>query len=303
MIPAELVPRQIKLPAKDGCRIVIFTGNSLRHDRFALRIQRDFGERVVGWFQVAPEAKQGPSLTRIWSQIYSKARRLAENPKKLLRTPRYETERISDKMRKFRSSQGAVEQRLFGDEVQSLRKNAHLQPMCVGDPNSPTIISRVESLNPYLILTLDGGIYSTRLLKTAKGLALNQHAGWCPAYRGSNTVVWGLYHRDIKHIGNTVHILIPGMDAGPIVRRSTACLIYEDTLESCFARVVALGTELMCEVVAEVIRADQLTVYDQPAEQGFTYLAAHLTEPILRAIDRDLSNGLLSTELSRLRHF
>src|ERR1035437_5034698 len=137
MIPAELVPRQIRLPEKDGCRIVIFTGDSLRHDRFALRIQKDFGERVVGWFQVVPETRQPASQTRILGRICSKMKSLAANPQRLVRAPGYIMERLHQKMRWHTPSQNDEEQRLFGDEVQSLRKSAHLQPLRVSDPNSP----------------------------------------------------------------------------------------------------------------------------------------------------------------------
>ena len=302
MIPVELVGRPIQLPEKDSCRIVIFTGTALRHDRFALRIQRDFGERVVGWFQVARASQLPLSGPKPSEHYYRSLKELVENPRKLLRLPLEAGERILRALSR-RPSQEEEEERLFGDEVRSLRKTAHLQPVRVSDPSAPAVVEAVEGLRPYLILTLGGAIYSERLLKAARGLALNQHDGWCPAYKGTHTVDWALFHRDIAHIGSTIHILTQGLDAGPIVRRSTACLVKGDTRESCFARVVALGTELMCEVVAEVIRADQLTVYDQPGGQGFTYLGAHRTEKILRAIDRDLGNGWLSSELSRLRTF
>jgi hypothetical protein len=76
-----------------------------------------------------------------------------------------------------------------------------------------------------------------------------------------------------------------------------------DTRESCFARVVALGTELMCEVVAEIIQSDEVTVYDQPGERGRTYLGMELTEQIRRTIDADLEAGWLQSELRRLSRF
>ena len=210
---------------------------------------------------------------------------------------------LPDKMWSRTPSLKEVEQRLFGAEVQSLRKSSHLQPIRVSDPNSPVVISQVASLNPYLIVTLGGAIYRQKLLNTAEGLALNQHDGWYPDYKGTGTVDWTLYHRDITRLGNTVHILTSSLDGGPILRRSTACLLGNDTRESCFARIVALGTELMCEVVADVIRNDHLTVYDQGDGRGFTYLGADLKGEVTRAVERDLRNGFLSFELSRLRNF
>lgn len=303
MIPAELTPRKLKLPKKDLCNIVIFTGTQLRHDRFALRIQQEFGQLVVGWYQVKQRTGHQDSRYSTAGRIIQKAKAVVRNPKKLFRTPQYLAQWILNRYSGTRVSQRQVEELLFGDEVRLLRENAHLEPRLVSDPNSPEIVDSVKSLNPYFLLTLGGAIYRKPLLKCARGLALNQHDGWCPAYRGSATVDWTLYKRDLAHVGNTVHILTSGMDAGPILRRSPACLIDDDTKESCFARVVALGTELLCEVVAEAIRSDEITVYEQLCEDGFTYLGGHLTKEVRRAVDRDLRNGWLRLELSRLRQF
>ena len=258
MIPSELTPGKIKLTGEGERTIVVFTGNQLRHDRFALRMQHEFGHRVIGWFQVQCEAGKGES---------------------------------------------GVEEALFADEVKVLRKGAHLKPVVVSDPDAQEVVDQVRELAPFFMVTLGGAIYSEPLLQCVRGVALNQHDGWCPEYKGANTVDWTFYHRDIAHLGNTVHILTSGMDAGPVVRRSSVCLVDNDTRESCFARVVALGTELMCEVVAEALEADEITVYDQPCGSGCTYLNHELTPEVIKAIDRDFQNGWLSFELSRVRRF
>src|SRR4051812_30217632 len=54
MIPAELEPIILNLPPAEVCRIVVITGQELRHDRFALRLQAEFPRLVVAWLQVAP---------------------------------------------------------------------------------------------------------------------------------------------------------------------------------------------------------------------------------------------------------
>ena len=302
MIPAELTSRQIQLPKKNGCRIVVITGNALRHDRFALRIQKEFGERVVGWYQVVRHSEQS-SLKQDDRRSIEKLKRMRERLSKALGGRIFPIKSNSETSQIRTPSQSEVEEQLFGTEVDGLRQTAHLVPQKVRNPNAPEVVQEIKSLDPYLILTLGGAIYREDLLNCASGLALNQHDGWCPEYKGSETVDWALYHRDIPRIGNTIHILTSGMDAGPIVRRSTACLVEGDTRRSCFARVVALGTELMCEVVAEIIRSDSLTVYDQTEGEGFTYLGAHRKEEIMRSVDQDLEAGFLSTELSRLREF
>ena len=106
-----------------------------------------------------------------------------------------------------------------------------------------------------------------------------------------------------EDVGSTVHITTGSADAGPILRRSHPCLIDTDSPESCFAKVVALGTELMIEVVKDIISNKEVIVYDQPMTEGRTYLNSELGRNILKTVYRDFSTNWLKNELLRLRNF
>jgi methionyl-tRNA formyltransferase len=192
---------------------------------------------------------------------------------------------------------------MFGEEIVKLKKLSYIMPKVVRNPNSAETIAFVKSLDPYFILTLGGAIYGKELRNCARGLALNQHDGWCPEYRGSNTADWALYHRDLTKVSNTIHVLTDGMDSGPILRRSSACLAVDDTPESCFARSVALGTELMCETVREIIQTKRARIFPQPQFAGFTYIRRDLTDDVREAIRRDLHAGMIRADISRRTRF
>jgi methionyl-tRNA formyltransferase len=204
--------------------------------------------------------------------------------------------------REAAASQKIVEQRIFGDEIEQLKKTAYLSPKAIQNPNSAETIEFVKALEPYFILTLAGSRYGKELRDCARGLALNQHHGWCPEYRGSYTVDWALYHRDLSKIANTVHVLTSGMDAGPILRRSIACLAIDDTPESYFARSVALGTELMCETVRELMQTKKARIFRQPQFTGYTYVGS-IPKDIKDAIRRDLRRGLIKRDITRRTAF
>jgi Formyl transferase len=302
MIPHDLPCRTISLPETDNHSIVVISGNALRHERFALRIQQEFGARVVAWLKCTGSAAT-PATSQPRVGIVERLTR------KLGRASRFDVRRAYQRWRRRgagraqRQRQQAAEEILFGDEVRSLQKSAVVSPRLIADPNAPDVVEYVRSLSPYFIATLGGDIFRKPLLDQARGVALNQHDGWCPEYKGSATVNWALYNRDLPRLGNTVHILTSGMDAGPILRRSTACIIPGDSPESCFARSVALGTELMCEVMTDIARCKQVPVFEQRPESGFTYLLRHLTPGVMDAIHRDFQAGWLATELDRLRQF
>ena len=52
MLPIDLEQKIIKLPDTKNHNIIIITGNSLRHNRFAYRIQKEFGELVLAWYEL-----------------------------------------------------------------------------------------------------------------------------------------------------------------------------------------------------------------------------------------------------------
>jgi methionyl-tRNA formyltransferase len=264
MLPHELDERRLRLPETTDHRIVIITGTALRHRRFAYRIQQEFGSLVAAWFEVGKPIP-GP---------------------------------VAGEDRQERA-----EQRLFESEVEELRRGAAVRPSAVVDPNAREFVRTLRELAPYFLLSLGGPLYRPEVLDCASGVAINQHAGWSPTFRGSNTVGWALYHRQLACVGTTVHITTAEVDAGPILRRSQAALTPWDTPEACFARVVALGTELMCEVVKDIIDSKEIVVYDQPPGRGVAYLGAQFDRAIEKAIHRDFSNGWLEEAIRGQKHF
>jgi len=322
LIPRELTPRKITLPSPGDHPIVLITGGALRHLRFAYRIQQEFGQSVVGWYQVGGRRPgEGAGTRPTWMRRLALAagdplfagmkwpdlkRYLSEHG--VLTTARKAGKILFERLgpgAAFRRQRRmiAAERRIFGREIESIERGARLEPVVVDDPNDPDVVAAIRALRPYFLLTHGGPIYGKALLEVARGLAINQHSGWSPEFKGSNTTDWALYHRSLDHVGCTVHVPISAVDAGPILRRSRPCLVGDENPEAIFARVVALGTELMIDVVKEIIRDHEITVYDQPAHTGRTWLASELTGRILRSIERDYRDGWLREELQRVRSF
>lgn len=285
MIPAEIEPTTLKLPPFDQPRIVVITGSAIRHTRFAMRVQAEFPGLVVAWLQVVPPPPASGTRPRRFTRSNAKrALRLLSNPRPIVDAVLKRIRRL----RNSRDSQQDAEQELFGAEILALQSKCYVQPTVVANPNAHEAIENIRRLDPYFILTLGGAIYGKELRACARGLAINQHDGWCPEYRGSRTIEWALYHRDLTKVANTVHVLTDGMDSGPILRRATCCLVEDETIESCFARSVALGTELMCEAVGEIIETGIARVFPQPQFGGYTFLERTMTDEMKDAIRRDL---------------
>lgn len=272
MIPSEIEPRPIHLPTLEG-GIVIATGNEPRHRRFALRMQQEFGKRIVAWYEWRGPMPQ-PSLQSWRAKLKHRAKLI------LGRIP------------------PPVPASICVEEVERLRMHAHLEPIVrdMSEIRSERFLQEMEDLRPLLFLTLGGGLYPRAVLETVHGFAINQHAGWSPDYKGTMTTDHALYHRDLDHIGPTVHITATGADSGPILRRSNPTLVAGERQEQVFERVVILGTELMIEVVHDLLAERPVFAFDQP-RTGKTYLAKDYTPLVNDSIWRDTRTDWLGKAL------
>jgi methionyl-tRNA formyltransferase len=309
MIPEELEPKTIKLPDNDSPRIL--TGNSLRHRRFALRIQQEFTTLVAGWYCFSGDAlKQAPKSRK--EKIQQLIKDFWVGLKAEIRTSNYFNGMYYPvkftlrkiRLRRFFATFYRAEQKLFREEVEALSRFRVTEPRTFtkSDLRSDQFMDELKQHNAYFLLTLGGPIYSQDFLKTVSGICLNQHAGHSPEYKGSYTTEWALYHRDIQKISNTVHVTTPGADSGPIVKRSEPCFGPNDKAGEAFCRVVALGTEMLIQTVHEIIQNKTLTVYPQP-DSGKTYHSKEFTDEIALAVDQTVETGFIQKSLKQYRNF
>lgn len=311
MYPVEIEPERLTLPDSSHHNIIILTGSSLRHKRFAYRLQSEFGPQVVAWFEFKGEALQLQQqssaekikdLLRLLKHKAAKSYRKGHYGKMLLSPIHVSVEKM--RLRNFFSKYTREEQRIFGLEVKRLKAKAHLEPIPVTkqDLASPKFHETLASLNAYFLLTLGGPIYPKQVLESVQGLCINQHAGHSPLYKGSYTTEWELYHRKIECISSTVHITTAHADAGPILRRSQPTLSNTDNAGSIFCKVVALGTELMIDAVREIMQTKTIEVFPQP-QIGTTYKAKDFSDDIALAIARDINHNYLESALNAQRNY
>ena len=217
---------------------------------------------------------------------------------------RWHARRDQRRLHAYFAAQQRAEQALFAAEVAELADFAAVQPQRIhpADVNGAPFIAQMQALSPFFLLTLGGPLYKPALLATVRGVALNQHAGHSPDLRGSNTTEWALYHRDLDRVSATIHLTTSGADAGPILRRSQPCLFPDDDPNTIFARVVALGTELLIESVRQIMAGEPVRVFPQPPHSGRTHLGQELNA-ILAPIQRDFAADWLPAELQRQRQF
>jgi hypothetical protein len=121
--------------------------------------------------------------------------------------------------------EGARTRTIFRTEVPVLREDPDivnedwLTYLEVDNINSKADRGRLEALEPDLILLAGAPILSRRTIRVARVACMNPHCGITPEYAGSSPIDRAIYERRFDHIGYTVHLVVPTVDAGPVIHQ------------------------------------------------------------------------------------
>ena len=308
MIPCDLEAKHIELPPTDQHTIVLFTDAShgeLLCERFALRVQQDFGDQVLAWFMYQPQVDSGPPQSlwvRIWTSVTRELRLVYHRPSVVFSWFDKSWTMLQDRLG-GRHPLAVAQDRMLGEEIRSLRTAGKLSPIPIDDSSRAECVAQVQRLNPYFFLSLGETPNVDELRPAVRGIMLNQHVGWCPDHRGAHSVYWAMYHRELGRLGATIHASVLEANAGPIFRRAPACLLPHDDALNCYVRSAVLGTELMCETVGELVAKKRATVFEQPCRRGLTHRAEDLDREVRQRIREDFAGQWLGTELRRARDY
>jgi methionyl-tRNA formyltransferase len=136
--------------------------------------------------------------------------------------------------------------------------------------NSATTRQLIEDLAPDLTVVAGTGVLGRRLLAAMPGIVLNVHGGWLPEYRGNHGVYFAYRAGDWDRIGATVHLVVPTLDAGPVLARVAPELRPGDTDEDLNERAVHRAALRLVDLALDLERGTTLTATPQP-DVGTTY--------------------------------
>lgn len=274
----------IELPASKRCTIVVVSGSALRRQYAALRLQAAFPDLVTAWLcaptPAPPVVRPEGRLARVKSVL-----------RQVLSGPQRGAPSLAD-----------VEDRFLGPDVKRLTAHCRIRAIEIDEAGSADTFAMVEALQPYFVVFVGAGANWERTLRgCARGLALSQRDGWVSDQAGVDPIQYALYHRDLTAIGSMIQIT-PGGD-GPmgILWRATACLAIDDDLQTCLVRCAALGADLMCDAVAELMAERRARPVAASSADGFAIAAV----PPDIAIDVQglLAGGFIPQAVARYQTF
>jgi phosphoribosylglycinamide formyltransferase 1 len=181
-------------------KIVIFTGNELRH----LFIHNYF---------IKSKIKLLKTFSETTDQDIKK--RLGNN---------FKNNSILKKHFKLRDES----EKVFFNEIKknNLKKIKFINK---GEINSEKIFKEIIKLNPDLIISFGCSLINDRIIKKFKKKIINIHLGISPYYRGSGTNIWTLINNEPFLFGATFMLIDKGIDTGKILQQFRANIFKNDT--------------------------------------------------------------------------
>jgi methionyl-tRNA formyltransferase len=119
----------------------------------------------------------------------------------------------------------------------------------------------LQSLEPDLILLAGAPILTASTISRAKVACLNAHCGITPDYCGSSPAIWAIAEERHDLVGYTVHLVVPVLDAGPIIHQ--AAVRWDGRrLRDLWPLLAAPMYEDLVHVTKRLVRGDQIRLTD-----------------------------------------
>jgi methionyl-tRNA formyltransferase len=115
--------------------------------------------------------------------------------------------------------------------------------------NAPSAIAALRADKPDLVVVFGTGVLRPPVIDAADTHIFNLHGGDPEEYRGLDTHLWAVYHRDFKGLITTLHRLDAGLDTGDIVLQAPVRLQRDMKLQA----LRAANTELCVTLTAALI--------------------------------------------------
>ena len=204
-------------------KIIILTGNEIRHKYFKLKLSLDRRFKVIASYcegtekSLANSIKLNPKISKL-EKLHVKARTQSELD--------------------FFSS--------YINSTPDLSKSINIKK---GDINHSYVVNQILKLKPDLLICYGSSLIKSKLLVHYKGKFLNVHLGLSPYYRGAGTNIWPLINREPEFVGATFMYIDQGIDTGNIIHQIRADYMLGDSPHSIGNRLIKKMTKEYGDII------------------------------------------------------
>ncbi|HWA70560.1 MAG TPA: formyltransferase family protein [Rhizomicrobium sp.] len=169
----------------------------------------------------------------------------------------------------------------------------------VEDLNADACVAQALAEKPDVICLYGTTILKAPWLEAFPDKIVNLHLGLSPFYRGSATLFWPFVHRELEHLGTTIHLAVAKVDAGNILARVDTDLRPGEDYYAITTRLIRDSIDRTPEVVAGYLEGRNLPRPQEPI-QGRVCRKADFNEDALRKMLDYAGNGLSAAEIQNI---
>lgn len=129
-----------------------------------------------------------------------------------------------------------------------------------GEINSEKYINEIIQLNPDLIISYGCSIIKSSLIKIFQKRFINIHLGLSPYYRGSGTNFFPFVNNEPEYVGVTFMYIDEGIDTGEIIHQIRPLMNFSDNVHQ-------IGNRLIKQMTEETLRIIEKFNCLQPLDQ------------------------------------
>lgn len=139
-------------------------------------------------------------------------------------------------------------------------------------PDDMNLCRQIENKPDYFITAGYGKILPESWLKYPKLGSLNLHFSLLPAYRGANPAEWAIMCGETK-TGITLIEMSNKLDGGDIIAQAEIPISDQDTRETLYQKLYALGAEKLPGWLLKCAESEVLSAHEQPKLSPTPYAA------------------------------
>lgn len=251
-------------------KVVLLTGNELRHDFFRKFVASDNQITVLTTFC---ESDKG-DLNQV-----------------------IENEEINTFRIKHLVARKKTEIDFFGlfcDFIPDESKPVYIER---GEINHIDNVEFISNLKPDLIISYGCSIIKSELLARFKGKFINIHLGLSPYYRGSGTNFWPFINKELQFIGTTFMYIDQGIDTGEIIHQIRADIEYNDNIHQIGNRLIKKSFEECVKIIKNFKYFKRMTSLNFDKNEERYYRKKDFTEDAMTIAYENLKDGLVENYL------
>ena len=170
----------------------------------------------------------------------------------------------------------------------------------VSDINDKEHIAWALAQRVEVVLLFGTAILGDEWLAAFPNKIINLHLGLSPFYRGSATLFWPFYYKEIECVGTTIHIAAKKVDAGNILLRIKPSLSPGDDYYAITNKLIKKSIDATPDVVHDYL-VGRLESIPQESVNGRLCRKSDFSEEAVCEVNKYVGSGLLNEEITRIR--